>query len=490
MSGNTTTWVAVERCHLCERTRKNFSCCKCIKTGNFTRSNNKTNNSNNDNSNSDNVNDGDSFAEKRALYDLVKGRSEEYSVRIAEVLREDDAYYVKKNRILLLRSRVDALKQVLRERREVNRDEKNENQDLLRKLFGRKDAYRSLESKRAKLLEERELLRRRMLEEGDQKARLSRRRHQLKKWQVYQCHGLVKYIFPISERKLYPEFGTTSVAASPSYETGQDDIVSEVTSAAELELEDATRHVHVDGHWMPEDFRDTEYAIVSVGMPALCDFIKYYEWLKSYRNEPKKHESKSGLHGNCVLNIPASLVYTTQLTAGLSSILGTNLPHHVEYYDFSIFKVSRRRLFNLVHKLSQNVMHLCFSQCLHLDTLNPHQMLRNLRLLTSQDNSTQLGWVGSYDTHVYTMNETFIGTESSGDEDEDDEESYSENLVSIDTEEWDRLLDMPSDPSEIQSDVTAMSTISSPRDQSLSSSATDLVSSAAASVMSYWSWKK
>ena len=34
MSSNP-TWVAVERCQLCDKTRKNFSCRNCIKEGNF-----------------------------------------------------------------------------------------------------------------------------------------------------------------------------------------------------------------------------------------------------------------------------------------------------------------------------------------------------------------------------------------------------------------------------------------------------------------------
>ena len=55
-------------------------------------------------------------------------------------------------------------------------------------------------------------------------------------------------------------------------------MVSEVISAAELELEEATRIIHVDGHWISQDFEETEHTIIEVGMPASGDFMKYYEW--------------------------------------------------------------------------------------------------------------------------------------------------------------------------------------------------------------------
>ena len=350
---------------------KQFSSYLQLKAGNFRNSSDPS---------------GESFAVKLERFDHACSTNDEYRFLIEERIRRDEKYWKKKNELLLLRDSVANLRKLLHERHEYVREQRNENQKSMQKLFDRKDAYKSLTPRREQLIADRKSLVRKQKTEEEQKERLLKKRHQLRKWQAYHVHTLVKFIFPISERKLYPEFGTTSLASSPSYETGQDDIVQEVISAAELELEDATRIVHVDGHWMQQDFEDTEYAIVKVGMPALKDFMKYYEWLKSYRNEPKKHESQSGLHSNAVLTIPASLVYTTQLTAGLSSILGVNLPHHVEYYDFSIFKVSRRRLFNLVNQLSRNVMYLCFSQALPADELIPQQMLRNLQILVSPTN--------------------------------------------------------------------------------------------------------
>ena len=60
----------------------------------------------------------------------------------------------------------------------------------------------------------------------------------------------------------------------------ESDVVSEVISAAELELEEATRIIHVDGRWVSQDIEQTEHTIVDVGMPAATDFIKYYQWCK------------------------------------------------------------------------------------------------------------------------------------------------------------------------------------------------------------------
>ena len=84
------------------------------------------------------------------------------------------------------------------------------------------------------------------------------------------------------------------------------------------------------------------------------------------------------------------------------------------------------------------------------------------------------------------MTDSLFDSDSSAEEIND---SDCDDPVSIDQEEWDKLLDMPPDHSEIQS-ITPMSSLESARERSLSSSATDLVSSAAASVISLWSWKR
>ena len=48
-------------------------------------------------------------------------------------------------------------------------------------------------------------------------------------------------------------------------------------------------------------------------------------------------ESQSGLHGNRILSIPASLKYAGQLTDGLAFFLGVNLPHKIDYrYVFPV----------------------------------------------------------------------------------------------------------------------------------------------------------
>ena len=60
------------------------------------------------------------------------------------------------------------------------------------------------------------------------------------------------------------------------------EVVSEGTSSPELELEDATRTVHVGGKWISQSVEQTEHTIIDVGMPASGDFMKYYEWCTSF----------------------------------------------------------------------------------------------------------------------------------------------------------------------------------------------------------------
>jgi len=54
--------------------------------------------------------------------------------------------------------------------------------------------------------------------------------------------------------------------------------------------------------------------------------IMYFYILSSFFSE-----SNIILHHNEILDIPAALIYSAQLTDGLAFYLGVNLPHHIEY---------------------------------------------------------------------------------------------------------------------------------------------------------------
>lgn len=479
-----------EKCLLCEKTNKNFTCRSCLREGNFYITNTNACNT----KKKDNL----KFSCKEKKFRITCAVSKEYQKRIETKILENEKYLVKKKKLIMLKDRIETLKLLLNETKNKNIKERIENEKLNEKYSRRDIISEKLRLSRAKLIDEKLMVdQKNLLNERMQDKLMYKRKH-LKDMQVSHVNALIKHIFPLSSCMVYADGLQVAYA---------DDIVSEVISAAEMELEDATRIIHVDGEWVSQDtieeVRETEYTVVDVGMPTLKDFIKYYEWLKSYRSEPRKHESSTGLHGNAVLKIPASLVYTTQLTAGLSFYLDICLPNHVEYYDFSLFRLSRKRLNETINQLSHNIMHLCFSQKISIFQLDPNDMLRNLKLLVSTDN---LGRWGCYETADFKLSESLFDSDSSAEEIND---SDCDDMLEGDPEEWDKV-DIPPD-SELQMNnpsmpsVNAYSSVQSQQSQQshqsrqsqqqtlslAASSASGIVSSAAASVISgLWSWKR
>ena len=98
----------------------------------------------------------------------------------------------------------------------------------------------------------------------------------------------------------------------------------------------------------------------------------------------------------------------------------------------------------------------------------------------------RFGW---FDTFKFEVGECPFDSDSSAEElnYESDEDSYSGEKE----EEWDRLMDLPNDPRYVQCDSSTMISLDQSEARSLSSSASGLVTSAAASVASVlWPWKR
>lgn len=96
---------------------------------------------------------------------------------------------------------------------------------------------------------------------------------------------------------------------------------------------------------------------------------------------------------------------------------------------------------------------------------------------------------GRFDTFEFEVGECPFDSDSSVEElnYESDEDSYTGEKE----EEWDRLMDLPNDPRYDQYDSSTMISLDQSEARSLSSSASGLVTSAAASVASaLWPWKR
>jgi len=469
MNNPSTLLVAVERCQLCGRSRKQFTCQKCISTGNFSSSQSNV----------------------PASYALKKKRAKvAYAVRNATLLRIEPKLTSivdtdkKKSQLILLVDRIEAIKNAKKRVEENTNNIKEENKVAHNKISERKTFIQRLKEKTEKLKTNKQIEEKKIKHEAN-KEKLLKQQVELQKLRVFHIESLLKDIFPMSQRDVYPEFGTPPQAHYTS-QFSISDVISETTLTAESELEEATRHVHVGGRWISQTTEQTEHTIVDVGMPSSGDFIKYYEWLKSYRNEPKTAESQSSLHTNNILSIPASLMYTAQLNDCAAYFLGVNLPHRMEYLNFSLLQISRQKLYETVNKLAENIMRMCFSQHVQLTSLHPNRLIQNLQICFSPEN-LNLGSYGSFETFEFYLFECPFDSDSSAEELNYDSEDSGSSFVNEQQEDWDQLMDLHDD---VSRNEAAASTLSIDQ-RSLSSSASGLVTSAAASVASaLWSWKR
>ncbi|XP_057315002.1 beclin 1-associated autophagy-related key regulator-like [Hydractinia symbiolongicarpus] len=472
--------VAVESCPLCGRTRKQFTCKSCVNSGNFVTSNgcNKKNSSRRGEEERTKC----SYAEKLKRLKVVVAVRDDYHERIVTLLggKGTENQFEEK---VLLQERVKILHIILKEAKSRNEHAKKSTDDLSLKISERKELISRMMTKTERL-KSGSRLQEKKEKFLQNKEELHVKNEELKRVRISHVQALITDIFPLSKRDVYPAFGTPP-RTTVTVEEFMGDVISESLSTTEKELEEATRTVHVGGRWISQNSVETEHTIIDVGMPSTADFIMYFEWLKSYRNEPRNPESQSGLHVYSVLNIPASLLYTSQLTDGLAFFLDVNLPHKIDYPNFGLLAVSRQRLFQTINKLTHNIMHLCFSQLVSPSELDSNDLLKNIQLCASTENS-YLGWRGPFETFEYELTDCPFDSDSSAEEVnyDSDNESVSEN------DDWDQLIDLPPDHRDVQSETPPPSFEQS-RDRSLSSSASGLMTSAAASVASaLWSWKR
>ena len=421
-----------------------------------------------------------SYAEKRRQLHAAANAREEYLKSIDGDVKKAWERNCKQIQVFMLKKRLAMVKEILlvaKEKRDAGQEEYKQSVALKERLKSNVEQIKKKAEKlvsSSKLLEKKEKLKR-------YKEKLAQKNVELKEVRRSHVDALVTFIFPISTRTVYPQFGTPPRATIQRQDSCSE-VVAETMSTAEVELQEATRTVHVGGEWV-SNAEQTQHCVLEAWLPSNGDLMKYYEWLKSYRNEPRGPDSHSRIYDPVILGIPAALLYTAQLTDALSYFLAVNIPHSIDYTNFAEHQTSRRKLFLTVNNLMENVMFLCFSQLVPEENLDPCQPLSNLQHCVSMNNP-HLGWCDSFETYDFSVRECPFDSDDSTEELDFDAEGES---VSCEQEEWDRLMDLPTDPREIQSETPSPV---SERDRSLSASASGLVTSAAASVAALWSWKR
>jgi len=453
--------VAVEKCPLCESTRKKFTCNVCLRNGNFSHSINSNGSTYADKSKSV-----IGLIERKSslLYDVVNSTqcNEQSEKKKAELVRLSQRVKTLKEVVCSLEGDIAIGNSKLCERREQFKRRLKAMDSL---DYSENDS--ELTRSEATLTELKEILKGAQLE-------LVRARKQ-------SIQSLKEEIFPITIRPVYKDFGT------PPGETLAtrgllNDLVVETSNSPESDLEEATKCQYKEGEWVQTSLSENEYCIAGCALPTSSEYFKYFEWLKSYRKDARGSDTDVNLHAHPALDIPAALTYTCQLLLVSSRILGVNLPLRVKYRDLSNPHIDLMKLCDSIWKLNKNITFICFSQLVRPSQLFSMQALQNLDTCLS-DNNPFLGNANSFETYPVEIESLLPDLEQHIIEDCDfasDEDEFSIK------DEWDSLNDLQ----ELPKDISYSEGRSSSSEQYLSSSATGLVTSAAASVVSLWPWKK
>ncbi|GCB72089.1 hypothetical protein scyTo_0009021, partial [Scyliorhinus torazame] len=260
---------------------------------------------------------------------------------------------------------------------------------------------------------------------------------------------------------------------------------SGMTSSTVSELAEARRTTYLSGRWICDDNNgETNIGIVGrwIYLPSNGDYSAYYNWME----EKKTTQGPDMEQSNPAYTISAALCYATQLANILSHILDVNLPKRLCNSEFCEENMSRKKFIRAVNKLNTNILHLCFSQHVNPELLHPLHTLRNIMHLVSPENKN-LGRSGPFEISADLEDSMELvdpniaaQTDESGDEYVTDEET--DLGTDWETVPSPKFYDIPSQPVEVlQSQAMQAS-----QPISNSNSTGGMISSAAASVTSWW----
>ncbi|XP_054828288.1 beclin 1-associated autophagy-related key regulator [Eublepharis macularius] len=450
-------YVAVERCPLCNTARRRLTCAKCVRGGDFVFFDGR---------------DSERFSEKKEKLKHLKSKQNEFQ---AQLLKAMEGKWITSDqlrwKIMSCKMRIEQLKQTIcKENEETARHAdgllriKDENQKLYRRAQRHQDKKEKIQRHNRKLGD---LVEKRICDLRSQHEELAR----LRRSHVLE---LTSIIFPIEEVKIGMR--------DPADISSESD--SAMTSSTVSKLAEARRTTYLSGRWVCDDHNgDTSIGITGpwITLPNNGDYSAYYNWVE----EKKSTQGPDMEHNNPAYTISAALCYATQLVNILSHILDVNLPKKLYNSEFCGENLSRRKFTWAVKKLNANILYLCFSQHVNLDLLHPLHTLRNLMYLVSPE-TENLGRSGPFEISA-DLEESmeFVDPSGAGETDESGDERISDEETDLGTD-WEnlpspRFCDIPSQPVEmLQSQSTQA------LQPSASSSAGGMISSAAASVTSWF----
>ncbi|XP_058116492.1 beclin 1-associated autophagy-related key regulator [Anopheles ziemanni] len=243
----------------------------------------------------------------------------------------------------------------------------------------------------------------RKLEESEhRKAQLATVQDRLRLMKRDHVQQLVRYIFPITQtivsRSQLTVGGNISTASSSSGGSSQG---PGNTRSTINEISDATRTAYVRGQWVLQDsFGEVQHVIVAPALPGTGNYSAYPEWttgtggtvtvldppsVATSTGGENPYTPRVGCH-NPAHTIAAALTYTTQLVHLIAFYLDVLLPFRVAYSDFCTTALPEAQFTRKVARLNADIVHLCHTQGCRLNDMNPTHTLENvLCLLKSPD---------------------------------------------------------------------------------------------------------
>lgn len=279
---------------------------------------------------------------------------------------------------------------------------------------------------------------------------------------------LVRYIFPVVE--LTAEGTSNSILSLEA---------SSLLMSTARALSEASQLTYMSGRWVHTDrYGNTLIKIVESTLPGNGD---YSAGVTSERQElcSLADDSQRLTASNPTYAIISGLCHTTQLLHILSSVLMVTLPRKIAYSTFGCNDFSEKQLQQAVSRLNHNMLHLCVSQGVDTGQIISRHTLYNLLLLLR---SEHLGRSLPYKEQPHMVEVVNDGCESEDDVDKDELDA---------PQDWDFISrgDIPEMPIPVHESASWTYSPAIYAGQVLAgtqSTASDLITSAAASVTSLW----
>ncbi|XP_060040662.1 beclin 1-associated autophagy-related key regulator [Erinaceus europaeus] len=263
-------YVAVERCPLCNTTRRRLTCAKCVQSGDFVYFDGR---------------DRERFVDKKERLNQLKSKQEEFQ---KEVLRAMEGKWITDQlrwKIMSCKMRIEQLKQTICK---GNEEMKKNSEGLLKT----KEKNQKLYTRAQRHQEKKEKIQRHNRKLGDlvEKKTIDLKSHYERLASLRRSHilELTSVIFPIEEVK--------SSVRDPADVSCESD--SAMTSSTVSKLAEARRTTYHSGRWVCDDHNgDTSISITGpwISLPNNGDYSAYYNWVEEKKTTQGPGEKQNSL---------------------------------------------------------------------------------------------------------------------------------------------------------------------------------------------------